>query len=143
MHSSSKDAEAAASGAAEGWAVWTYRILISLTAVMLASQSITAGQFMSGSYGSVELHSIVAYSAAGVVFLLDLPVVIVAVWRQGASWGHLMATIVLFGLILAQIVVGENRTLTFHVPLGVAIVMFAVLQAWSSWKLPRSLRTQS
>ena len=142
VETTTPEGEAAADEASEGWAIWPYRILISLTAAMLASQSITAGQFMSGSYGSVETHAIVAYTAAGVAVLFTLPAVIVAGWRRAVSKWHIVATVVLSALAWIQILLGEGRGLTLHVPLGVTVVVFGVLQTWSSWKAQPSPGTR-
>lgn len=132
----------AATESPEGWAIWPYRIVVTLTAALLASQPITAGQLMSGSYGSRELHAILGYTAAGSAVFLVLPAV-VAVWRRAVSEWHIAATVALSGLAWIQILVGENRSLTLHVPLGVAVVIFGVLQTWSAWKHRSSLETRS
>ena len=118
----------------ERWAVWPYRVLITLTAAMFVSQPITAGQFMSGTYGSLELHAIWGYIAAGSAVLFVLPASIVAKWRRAISVRHVVATVALSAIAWIQILLGEGRSLTLHVPLGVAVVMLAILQAWSAWR---------
>ena len=118
----------------ERWAVWPYRVLITLTAAVFVSQPVTAGQFMSGTYGSLELHAIWGYIAAGSAVLFVLPASIVARWRRAMSWRHVLAAVALSAIAWLQILLGEGRSLTLHVPLGVAVVMLAVLQAWSSWR---------
>ena len=126
--------EAAATESPEGWAVWPYRVLITLTAAMFVSQPITAGQFMSGSYSSIELHAILGYTAAGSAVVFVLPAAIVATWRRAVSKWHIVATVVLSAIAWIEILLGEDRGLTLHVPLGVAVVTFGILQTWSSWK---------
>jgi len=106
---------------------------MSVAALLLFDQAVFAGQFLGGSYGSLRTHRENA-TVAGVAVLVAAACALL-VWRPGGGPGRpLIATLVLFGLIAAQIAIGFARVLTLHVPLGVAIIGMSVGLTVSAWR---------
>lgn len=119
-------------GRVPGWAVWLFRILVLLTAVLVFLQPISAGLFVTGDVGMLGLHS------AGHIFIsLALMLQIVAgilVWRpgRGPSW-PIWTTLGLFFLIEIQAGFGFARMLALHIPLGVLTFGLAVAMLIAAW----------
>jgi hypothetical protein len=114
------------------WAVMVYRIMISITAVVLFNQAVLAGQFMSGTIESLEFHSVAASVADGVV-LLALIAAGVARFKRRYSWWPVGWTFLLLAALQGQEFAGEQRILTIHVPLGVFLIMsvsWLTIWAW-------------
>jgi hypothetical protein len=109
-----------------------YRIMISITAVVLFNQAVLAGQFMSGTIESLEFHSVAASLADGVV-LLALIAAGVARYKHRYSWWPVGWTFLLLAALQLQEFAGEQRILTIHVPLGVFLIMsvsWLTIWAW-------------
>src|SRR3569833_3012952 len=106
------------------WAVWPFRVCMTVASVMLFDQAIFAGQFLSGSYLSLETHRENATYAGIAVLVAALSAVPIR-WPARGPWWPIAACIGLFGLIAAQIALGYSHTLTLHIPLGVTIIMLA------------------
>src|SRR5258708_3878263 len=103
------------------WILVPYRVAMSLAALMLVLQAVLAGQFLAGSFESLRLHRENATYAGLMVLVAALFAVLI--WRPGRGpiW-PLFATLGLFGLIAAQILLGFARVLAVHIPLGLAII---------------------
>ena len=115
------------------WAVWAFRLLITVAAVVLFNQAVTAGQFMSGTFGSLSIHRLGASIAEGVVLLAAIAAV-VARFRADFRWWPAGVTALLFVAIQGQEFAGEQRALSVHVPLGVSIIVaVSGLTVWA-WR---------
>ncbi|MFI6389178.1 hypothetical protein ACIBHY_24010 [Nonomuraea sp. NPDC050547] len=102
------------------------RVAIILQAVALFLTSITAGLLLTAPSGRV-LHSASAYSvfAAGLVHLIA----VILVWRRGGGAGRpVLYSAGFFVLVLAQIALGIAQAVTLHLPLGVLLFGYSVLQ---------------
>src|SRR4051794_19790437 len=115
------------------WPRWLFRVCMTVAATLLANQAVYAGQFLAGTYGSLQTHRenatcsgiAVAAAAASGVFLR---------WPgRGPLWPAL-ASVGLFGLVAAQIAIGFARLVAVHIPLGVAIIVLAVLLTVWAWR---------
>ena len=112
-----------------------FRILITVSAVILFNQSLQAGEFMSGSYEFLEFHRFGA-TAAEFVVLFAVIAAAVAKFRGPYSWWPVGLTTLLWAAIQMQEVAGEERWLAVHVPLGVSIIVSVVgLTVWA-WREP-------
>ncbi len=115
------------------WPRWVFRVVSTVAAVLLFEQSIYAGQFLDGTYGSLHVHRENA-TYAGISVLVLLGAAILLRWPGRGPWWPILACIGIFALIALQIVLGFARAISVHVPLGVATIILAVaLSAWS-WR---------
>ena len=115
------------------WAVGAYRILITLAALVLFNQAVLAGQFMSGTFESLEFHSIGASVADGIV-LFALVAAGLARYRRLYSWWPVSSTGLLLVAMQGQEFAGEQRILTLHIPLGVLLIMSVSWLAVWAWR---------
>lgn len=115
------------------WHYWPYRITLSVAAVLLFNQSVFAGQFLGGSYPSLATHRENA-TYAGIAVLAAGFAAIAIRWPGKGPWWPIAATFGLFGLIALQIVLGFLRLLEIHIPLGVSIIVLAVLLLCWAWR---------
>jgi hypothetical protein len=115
------------------WPLWLLRVVLAAAAVQLADQAVLAGQFLGGTYGSLQSHRDNATGAGLTILAAVVPAVLVR-WPGRGPWWPIAACLALFALTAAQIAVGFARILPLHVPLGVAIVgLTAWLTIWS-WR---------
>lgn len=117
--------------------LWLLRVLAALHAVMAVSQPLSIGQYLDGVIGGLSWHSGVGSSLIAVM-MLQGALALVAVILRGSVW-LLLAPTLLYVAETVQVVVGYSRTLTIHLPLGIAIVVAAVWYAIWLW-LPRASR---
>jgi hypothetical protein len=115
------------------WHYWPYRIALSIAAVLLFDQAVFAGQFLSGSYPSLATHRENA-TYAGIAVVVAALAAIPIRWPGKGPWWPMAVTFALFGLIAAQIVLGFARVLAIHIPLGVSIIVLAVLLVVWAWR---------
>jgi hypothetical protein len=120
-----------------GWVYWPFRVMVSAAGVLLFNQAVFAGQFLSGTFGAVDTHRENATVAGIVVLAAALAAVPIRWPGQGPSW-PILACLGLFGLIALQMRLGFARVLTVHVPLGVAIIVLAVLLVIWAWRPHRT-----
>jgi hypothetical protein len=117
------------------WWLWPYRIIVTLVAFLAYLQSILAGQFLSGTYGSLLAHQ----NTAAVIDMLLIAAIVVGLvitmWGR-RSWWPVVVPLGLLGLTSLQNQLGFARQLTVHIPLGVTIVMAATVVAIWAWRLP-------
>lgn len=116
-----------------GWVYWPFRVVVSAAGVLLFNQAVFAGQFLSGTFGALHTHRENATVAGIVVLAAALAAVPIRWPGRGPSW-PILACLGLFGLIALQIMLGFARALTVHVPLGVAIILLAVLLVIWAWR---------
>lgn len=112
------------------WAVWAFRVLITLAAVLLFNQAVLAGQFMSGTYEALEFHAFGATASEIVVALAIVPAGWARFRRRYPLWPAVL-TALLFVAINVQEFAGEERILTLHIPLGVSIIV--VVSGFTVW----------
>lgn len=118
------------------WTYWPFRLVVSAATVLLIGQPIYAGEFLSGTFGALHTHRENA-TAAGIAVIVAALAAIPIRWPgRGPLW-PVAASVGLFGLIAVQIVLGFTRLLTVHIPLGVAIIVLAVLLTIWAWRSPR------
>lgn len=119
---------------------WGFRALISVHALDAFAQAVLAGGFLNGSYDMLGLHR--DNAIMGVVVLGYLQIVVAALYWRPAG-GTLWPALASVGIAAAeslQIVLGFNRVVGLHVPLGVAIIAaMTVLTAWA-WRGSFGLR---
>lgn len=115
------------------WHYWPYRIVLSIATVLLFDQAVFAGQFLGGSYPSLATHRENA-TYAGIAVVLAAVAAIPIRWPGRGPWWPMAATFGLFGLIALQIVFGFLRLLAVHIPLGVSIIVLAVLLVVWAWR---------
>ena len=116
---------------------WTvFRICCTGSAVLIFNQAVFAGQFLGGSFGALHTHRENATVAGIAVLVTTVAALLVRLLGDGPAWPAL-ASLGLFGLIAAEIMLGFARVLTVHIPLGVAIIaLTAMLTRWS-WRTTR------
>lgn len=118
---------------------WALSVVISLEAVSVIVQAITAGSLLGGADGMKDAHAI----GAGAVIIVALVQVVLAVllWRPGRGPGWpALASLLLLAVDVVQAAVGGEHDLTVHVPLGVATFGIAValtVWAWAPRRSPR------
>jgi glucose dehydrogenase len=110
-----------------------FRWFVTTAAVLAFAQAALAGAFLSGHYGALNLHSINASLAA--LAALGMAVVGGLIWRpgRGAAWPALVS----LGVFVAEVVqigFGYARSLSLHVPLGVAIIVGLVVLTLRVWR---------
>ena len=108
------------------WTYWPYRLVVTVATVLLVDQPIYAGQFLSGSFSALHTHRENA-TAAGIAVLVAAVAAVPIRWPGSGPLWPLLASLGLFVLIGGQIAIGFLRLLAIHIPLGVAIIVLAVL----------------
>lgn len=110
-----------------------FRATTTVAAVMLFDQAVFAGQFLDGTYGSLETHRENA-TYAGLAVLAALASAILLRWPGRGPWWPIPAFVGIFGLIAVQIMLGFARTIWLHVPLGVATIGLSAGLALWAWR---------
>jgi heme A synthase len=110
---------------------------MTVAGVLLFDQAVFAGQFLSGTFGALNTHRENA-KIAGIAMLVAAVAAIPIRRLGGGPLWPALACVGLFGLIALQIALGFARTLTVHVPLGVTIILLAVLLVIWAWRPPRA-----
>lgn len=109
------------------------RVLATVHALLAVSQPVSIGQYLSGVYAWLGVHS----TGAGVLILVAMALGVVSIWSAIAGrrlWVAMVGPLFFFADGL-QTGMGYSRTLSIHVPLGVAIVAGSV--AFASWTWTR------
>jgi hypothetical protein len=112
--------------------LWTLRILLTGHLLAVLAQPVLAGRFLTGDVDAIEVHGLVGSLLALVAMILMAGALAYVVGGRGALW-VLPVTVLLFLAEGFQIGMGYSRQLDLHVPLGVAIVVTAVLLAAWVW----------
>ncbi len=100
---------------------------------MLFDQAVFAGQFLDGTYGSLQVHRENA-TLAGICVLVSAVAAVLVRWPGRGPWWPILASVAVFGLIALQIILGFARSISVHVPLGVATILLAVVLAAWAWR---------
>jgi len=118
--------------ATDRW-LWVFRFAVSATALLLFDQAIFAGQFLSGVYGALAVHTNMSTVTVIALFLCVIAAVLLRVRGRGPMW-TIAATVGLLAVTALQTFAGYRRILALHIPLGVAlIVLISWLAVWS-WR---------
>ncbi|WP_086729267.1 hypothetical protein [Streptomyces carpinensis] len=109
------------------------RAVTTVHAAALFTQAILAGRFLSGDYDMLTAHAV----NANVIVTVGLVQVVVAVvyWRRGRGPGRPAAvSAVLLVAEAGQAVLGYQRSLGVHVPLGVTLIAAGLLLLVQVWR---------
>lgn len=121
------------------WARWSFRVMSLVQTILIFDQAVFAGQFLSGDFGALGRHGENA-TYAGLATIGQTAAAVLLRWPgRGPSW-PILACAGLFGLIGLQIALGYARSLTLHVPLGVAIITASVAVLWWAWTPAQAVR---
>jgi hypothetical protein len=115
-----------------GWTVGLLRALVIGTAVLIFAQPVTAGLFVTGDVGMLDLH---ALGHVLILFVLLAQIVAaVLVWRpgRGPAW-PIWASVGLLVLTEIQAGFGFVRMLDLHFPGGVLLLGLAVAMVIGVW----------
>lgn len=115
------------------WPRWLFRITSTVAAITLFDQAVFAGQFLSGTYGSLHTHRENA-TFAGIAVLISTVAAVLVRWPGRGPWWPIVGSLGIFGLIALQIVLGFARVIAVHVPLGVATIILAAGVAVWAWR---------
>ena len=103
-----------------------FRALVWLIALVYFGQAVLAGQFLSGTYPALRLHQLAA-TVADVLLFTAIVVAALLRWHaKGRIW-PLWAALGLTVVAQAQNAAGAARLIQLHIPLGVAMLVTAVL----------------
>lgn len=120
-------------GGAGRWTYLPFRVIVTAAALLLFDQAVFAGQFLAGTFGSLQTHRENA-TVAGIVTLGAAIAAVPVRWPgKGPIW-PIFACLGLFGVIALQIALGFARILAVHVPLGVSIILLTTLLAIRAWR---------
>ena len=117
------------------WPRWFLRISLTLAAVLLFAQSITAGLFMAELRAAFPVHREVATAAAVAVLLSVVAAILCVRLRRDVRW-PIAATIGMLGLMSLQAFAGFRSLTALHVPLGVLTITLAIVFAAWTWIRP-------
>jgi hypothetical protein len=115
------------------WAYLPFRISVTIATLMLFDQAIFAGQFLSGTFGALQTHRDNATVAGLTVLFVAGCAVLIRRPGRGPIW-PVFASLGLFALIALPIALGFARALPVHIPLGVSIIILAVLLTLWAWR---------
>ena len=114
-----------------GFTLVLLRVLATVHALLVLSQPVSIGQYLSGLYDWLGVH---AFGASMVI--LSAMLLSVVTIGYALTGGRLWVAVVGPALFLSeglQIGMGYQRNLALHVPLGVAIVVATLAFAGWSW----------
>ncbi|MHA6617275.1 hypothetical protein [Pseudonocardia sp. DLS-67] len=110
--------------------LWTLRFLLTGHLVAVLAQPVLAGRYLTGDVDAITVHGLLGSLLSLVAMALIAGALGYVLFGRGRLW-VLPVTVLLFLAEGYQIGMGYSRELAVHVPLGVAIVVVAVLlTAW-------------
>jgi hypothetical protein len=113
---------------------WVFRILTTVLAVDAYLQAVLAGRFLSGDFGMLYAHRVNATDGVAILSFVLVAVSVVA-WRTRVVPGRVVVyATALSGAIALQILMGFDRVLGVHIPLGVAIIALSTTLAVWAWR---------
>lgn len=117
------------------WPRWLLRISLTLAAVLLFAQAVTAGLFMAEIGAAFPVHRELA-TAAGVAYLLGIVAALLcARLRRDARW-PIAGAIGMLAVMSLQAFAGFRSLTALHVPLGVVTIVLAAAFAGWVWTRP-------
>lgn len=115
------------------WPRILLQLLLTAAAVLLVTQSITAGLFLAQVRPAFPVHRDVA-TAAGIALMVGVVAGVLCVRLRGERWHPVWMAIGLLALMSLQAFAGYRSLTALHVPLGVlTIAAGAAVAAWS-WR---------
>jgi hypothetical protein len=114
------------------WPRWLLRISLTLAAVLLFAQSITAGLFIADLRAAFPVHREMATAAAVAVVLSIVAAILCVRLRRDVRW-PIAATVGMLGLMSLQAFAGFRSLTALHVPLGVLTITLAIVFAGWAW----------
>jgi hypothetical protein len=112
--------------------LWTLRFLLTGHLGAVLAQPVLAGRYLTGDVDAMAVHGLVGSLLSLVAMALIAGAIAFVLGGRGQLW-VLPVTVLLFLGEGYQIGIGYSRQLHLHVPLGVAIVVAAVLLAAWVW----------
>ena len=112
--------------------LWTMRVLLTGHLAAVLAQPVLAGRYLTGDVDAIEVHGLIGSLLALVAMALIAGALLYVVAGRGRLW-ILPVAVALFFAEGIQIGMGHAGQLELHVPLGVAIVVTAVLLAAWAW----------
>lgn len=112
--------------------LWTLRFLLTGHLVAVLAQPVLAGRYLTGDVDAIKAHGLIGSLMALGAMVLIAGALAYVVGGRGRLW-VLPVMVLLFLAEGFQIGMGYSRQLHLHVPLGVAIVVAAVLLAAWVW----------
>ncbi len=108
-------------------------------AVLVVTQAVLAGSFLSGQYNALMLHSVGAKAST----LLSVVQVIVLwfVSKTGGPRSLVAVGALVTVLLVAEFASGEMRLTALHIPLGVLLIAGILQLSASVWRLPLTVRS--
>ncbi|TDC60214.1 hypothetical protein E1258_15400 [Micromonospora sp. KC207] len=108
------------------------RGFVAVQTVMIFAQPVFAGRYLTGDYDMLALHRL----GADLITYLGLAQLVVSAllwWRGGMRWPFWASLLLFFGES-GQYFAGVAGALDLHVPLGVALAMFASIMLVAIWR---------
>jgi hypothetical protein len=113
---------------------WVFRVLTTVLAVDAYLQAVLAGRFLSGDFGMLYAHRINGVDGVAILSFVLIVVSVVA-WRTELVPGRVVGyATALSGAVVLQILMGFDRVLGVHIPLGVAIIALSTVMAVWAWR---------
>lgn len=112
--------------------IWPLRLTLLLHAAMAVAQPVLAGSYLAGSYDRLAAHGLNGSLLVLATMFWGIAALVHVAASRGRSWWLLVLVVAVFMAEGIQIGAGHTRNLALHIPLGVLIVLTAVLLAgWS------------
>jgi hypothetical protein len=112
--------------------IWPLRLALLVHAAMAVAQPVLAGSYLAGSYDVLATHGLNGSLLVVATMLWGVVALVHVVATRGRTWWLLPAAVAIFLAEGIEIGAGHSRNLALHIPLGVFIVLAAVLLAgWS------------
>ncbi len=112
--------------------LWLLRALVTVHLAAVLSQPVWAGLFLTGDVDAMAVHGVVGDALAALGLVTIAAALGYSLGGRGTLWVAPLA-VVWFLAVGFQIGAGHSRTLALHVPLGVGLVVVAVLVAVWAW----------
>jgi hypothetical protein len=112
--------------------LWTLRFLLTGHLMAVLAQPVLAGRYLTGDVDAIKVHGLIGSLLALVAMTLMVGALAYVVGGRGQLW-VLPVTVLVFLAEGFQIGIGYSRQLELHIPVGVAIVVAAVLLAAWIW----------
>jgi nicotinamide riboside transporter PnuC len=107
------------------------QVSLTVTAILLLVQSITAGLFLSGVQRAFAVHRDTA-TAAGITLMISIVAGVLCALLRGERWHMVWAGVGLLALLSLQAFAGYRSITALHIPLGVITICAAgAVAAWS------------
>ncbi|WP_214370326.1 hypothetical protein [Pseudonocardia sp. H11422] len=112
--------------------LWLLRSLVTVHLLAVLAQPLLAGLFLAGDVDAIGVHAAIGSLLAALSLVVIGATLVYTLAGRGRPW-VLPVAVVIFLAEGLQIGMGFARTLQVHVPLGVTIVVAAVLLAVWVW----------